>query len=396
MGRLFIACVAISCSLALRSPGTQGERQLSDPVDTFERLLKEMASEPADPCLATGRDDGRLEDELFAQADRAMVRALNGAPGRASDDGTANPRARLVQMLARLERIGADVNRGWPEEKRFHAWVIDVPPALLVGMTYRNRATFSFFAVPERGSDDKPTTLWHVADVLDNGRFEPQTGYNWLNLFPLERGPSRRARFLAEFGGAGCGAGVGVAYLVYEWNARGVGRLSELIKVEGAVSQEDPIDERAARKKDLSSYFPPVGELKTTGPLITLPYCWFSAIDTWDNPSLCAVDTYDISRDRPRFAGRVVNRPDVLPIAQAIEHAWAHDYPAVQAYCASADVARRIVRDLPPLVSAVGSLTVTRIGPSKETVEIEDLDQAYRFEVQKQADRWLVTSFQVK
>lgn len=38
-----------------------------------------------------------------------------------------------------------------------------------------------------------------------------------------------------------------------------------------------------------------MGDLKTNGSAIMLPYCWSSPIDTWDNPSLCAADSYDIS-----------------------------------------------------------------------------------------------------
>jgi hypothetical protein len=71
---------------------------------------------------------------------------------------------------------------------------------------------------------------------------------------------------------------------------------------------------------------------------ITIPYCWFSAIDTWDNPSMCAADIYDLSHDDVRFVSRAVNRPDLLPIAKALEYVSKHDYPAVLAYCASPEM----------------------------------------------------------
>ncbi len=118
----------------------------------------------------------------------------------------------------------------------------------------------------------------------------------------------------------------------------------------------------------------------------------FAAIDTWNNPSLCAVDTYDISGDRVQFAGRLVNRPDLLPVAKAIEHAQAHDYPAVRSYCASAAVARRLVRSVPPFVSAADGLTVTRAGRGRERVDIGD-DDVVRFTVERRGERWLVTAF---
>jgi hypothetical protein len=129
----------------------------------------------------------------------------------------------------------------------------------------------------------------------------------------------------------------------------------------------------------------PIGLFRTEGSLVTLPYCWYSAIDTWDNPSLCAVDTYDISGDAVRFRSRTYNRPDLLPIAKAIEYARERDYPAVLAYCTSGDVARRLVRDIPPRFFA-GVLQVTRTANGKEHIEME----SYRFDVEKRADRWLV------
>jgi len=36
--------------------------------------------------------------------------------------------------------------------------------------------------------------------------------------------------------------------------------------------------------------FAQIGEFRAEGSSINLPYCWFSPIDTWDNPSLCAID----------------------------------------------------------------------------------------------------------
>ena len=137
--------------------------------------------------------------------------------------------------------------------------------------------------------------------------------------------------------------------------------------------------------------FLPIGKLETKGPLITLPYCWFSAIDTWDNPSLCALDTYDLSGDAVKFKSRAYNRPDLVPIAKAIEYAEKHDYPAVLAYCANADVARRIVRGITPSYS-VGDLRVTRKPDGSEHVET-DSPAVDGFDVQKRGDRWLVVGF---
>lgn len=136
--------------------------------------------------------------------------------------------------------------------------------------------------------------------------------------------------------------------------------------------------------------FAPIGVFQTKGPLIVLPFCWFSAIDTWDNPSMCAADTYDLSGDIVRFRSRAYNRPDLLPIAKAIEFAEKHDYPATQAYCSSGDVARRMIRDLPTAVSA-GDLQVIRMGSGKERVLFGG--PSLRFDVEKRNGRWLVAAF---
>jgi hypothetical protein len=140
--------------------------------------------------------------------------------------------------------------------------------------------------------------------------------------------------------------------------------------------------------------FEQIGTLRTSGSLITLPYCRFSPIDTWDNPSLCIVDTYDISADDVRFRSRAYNRPDLAPVAKAIEYAEQRDYRAVRGYCASSEVAHRLVRDLPPYVFA-DDLRVTHTGKDKERVELGD-PQTYRFEVEKLSGRWQVVAFSVR
>jgi hypothetical protein len=125
-----------------------------------------------------------------------------------------------------------------------------------------------------------------------------------------------------------------------------------------------------------------------------LPYCWFSRIDTWDNPSLCSVDTYDISGDDIRFRSRTHSRPDLVPIAKAAEYAEQRDYPAVRAYCASPQVARKLVRDFLPYVFA-DDVRLTYSGKEKEHVEF-GFDHTYRFDVAKFADHWLVVAFSME
>jgi hypothetical protein len=123
-----------------------------------------------------------------------------------------------------------------------------------------------------------------------------------------------------------------------------------------------------------------------------LPFCWFSGIDTWDNPSMCAVDTYDLSGDSVRFQSRAYNRPDLLPVAKAIEFAEKHDYPAVLAYCASASVARKIVRELATGYGFDTEVEIKELGPGRERVRPAYSDVP-GFVVEKRGDRWVVVSF---
>lgn len=197
---------------------------------------------------------------------------------------------------------------------------------------------------------------------------------------PLHRGPSGNARFLAKFISGGCAGSIGVEYDAHEWNPKGTGDCEQIIKQGGAFGLDDKVPG-----------FAQIGKLRAEGSLITLPYCWFSPIDTWDNPSLCAVDTYDISGDNVRFRARVYNRPDLLPIAKTIEYAEQRDYPAVLGYCASGQVALRLVRNVPPFIFA-DDLRVTPNGTGKEHVEL-GYEPTYRFDVEKRAGRWLVVAF---
>ncbi len=136
--------------------------------------------------------------------------------------------------------------------------------------------------------------------------------------------------------------------------------------------------------------FPTIGKLRTDGPVIDLPYCWWSAIDTWDNPSMCAVDRYDLSGNEVRFISRRVNRPDLLPIAKAAKYAEDRDIPAVRAYCASDAVARRLVESAPNRLFEV-DVKVKPHGAEHKLV-YED-GGGYRFIVVKRGDRWLIEDF---
>jgi hypothetical protein len=383
----------VTAVLALYALGSAAAGQSAQTPASLAELLNKLSSAPADACEFPQTDFSQLEFRLFQQADNAVEQVLNATSGPGSSG--ASPRTVAIGALQKLERLSADANRVWPDDKRFHFDVLDLPPAVLVKMTFRNRATFSFFANFRNPDEQNPVIRWHFVGALDDHSVRPGDGYDTLDLYPLTEGPSRNPRFLAVFGQAGCGSGLGVSYYAYEWNAGSAGRLEELIKLEGAVSQFDAAEARENPPKDPEDAFFPVGKLETRTALISLPYCWLSAVDTWDNPSLCAVNSYDLSGRRVRFTGTIVNRPDLLPVAKAIESAEARDYPAVLAYCASADVAQRMVRDVPPFLSAVVGLKIVRISPTRKRIEFY-AEPAVRFEVEKRGDRWLVVGFRTE
>src|SRR5262249_1241871 len=394
----FFAFVGVLFIWFACSPDRMQAQQTSDRTASFDELVKKMSTEPGDACNGKGGDISRLEYYLFERSDEAVLKSLNETGGSGSPTGPVGSDAKslAVRALLTLEQASAEINRDWGEEKRFHFEVLEIPPALIVKMTFRNRATFSFFGIPDISENQRSNKSLRAISVEDNGRFDPRSGYDSVELFPLQRSASNRTRFLAHFVDAGCGSGVGKSYYAYEWDPEDSGRLTEVIKLEGGASHENPVDGRHPAKKDLSSFFPPVGKLQTTGATIRLPFCSFTQIDTWDNPSLCFVDTYDISRDRARFVKRVTNRPDLVPIAKAIEYAQARDYPSLLAYCSSPKVAQKILRNVPPFVFAGTGLKVSPIRAGDERVEIGEEDEVLQFEVKKQAGRWVVARFQIQ
>jgi hypothetical protein len=355
--------------------------QQSDLPPDFRQLLQKLTDFSPDPCGPPyGQEknwhSADVESRLFDQAADIVTQGLNATPA-----GPGSPRDRAAEALKKLEQMSAEINASWPEENRFHFQILDLPPALVVKMTVRTRGGFFVFGIPEEDSG-KANKLWRRVGSNDESDVHdvPQSP---LDLYPLHRGPSGNARFLAKFIHSGCAGSIGVAYDAREWIPEGIGNLDQIIKQGGAFGLDDKVPG-----------FPQIGELRSEGPFITLPYCWFSQIDTWDNPSLCAVDTYDLSGDNVKFRARTYNRPDLVPIAKAMEYAEQRDYPALLGYCASSQVARRLVRDVPPNVGAE-DLRVIRMGYGKERVEL-GYGSAYRFDVEKRAGRWLVVAFNLE
>jgi len=363
------------CALVFVSLAAFGQKRV--PAQTFDGILRQFITAPESACEDSD-DLSDLENHLFMEADRAVAAELN--------KGVA-PR----QALHLLEAQSAVINQSWDGQWRFHFEVLDLPPALVVKMTYRNRARFGFFGKKAERSERAWQAIGAIGDhtILTSNHTSDS-----LELVSLHRGPSQHPRFLAKFVTLGCGSGIGVGYYAYEWSPDEPEMVDGIIQVEGAMSQYEASGAEST-DEGAEDDFPPVGEFHADSSKLALPYCWHSAIDTWANPNLCAVDSWDISGDRVRFTGRVVNRPDLLPLAKAIDYAVAHDYPAALAYCASPEVARQLVANTPLYLNAIVHFEVSKISPTKRRIEM-GWRPAYRFETEKIGDRWLVTGFGIE
>src|SRR5579862_5751286 len=343
--------------------------------DVFRQSLQELVAYSPDPCFPPSGDESNwrasAESRLFDAAEGIVEDALNDAAVGQS------PKDRVTATLKGLQEESARINIGWPEENRFHFELLDIAPALVVKIGVRLHERYFVFGLVE--GKKRPT--WSQIGSDDEGLLDPEVPRTYLGLSALHRGPSGSPRFLATFGRFGCAGSSFVAYYAREWNPKlGFFGFTQIIKQSGAFGL-DSVPE-----------FPRIGGLKTDSVRVTLPYCWFSPIDTWDNPSLCAVDTYDLSGDNAKFISRVYNRPDLLPVAKAIEYAEQHDYSALLGYCGSVQVADRMMRDLPPSVYAGSAIHVTPTGNGKKRVELGDGPE-YRFDVENRNGRWLVVAF---
>jgi hypothetical protein len=374
---------AILCS-ALLSPVFErclgAQRQHLDSMQDFRQRLQNLAELPPDPCGPPSGNEkswnsANSEYRLFSRAAQFVAEALNTT----GPDEEA-PAARAAAALKKLEAVSAEINAAWPDDSRFHFQILDVSPALVVKMTIRTDARYFVLAVPDEDVSGKGKQPWQEVGSDDVSREDPARAL--IDLYAIHRGPSGRARFLAKIDYFGCAGSIGVVYDAREWNPASLGELRQIIKQDGAFGLYDKVPG-----------FPQIGRLRTEGSRITLPYCSFSPIDTWDNPSLCAVDAYDIAGDNVRFLSRIYNRPDLLPIAKALEFAEARDYRAVLSYCVSSQLARRLVREVRPRVFA-DDVRVTRERDGKERVELGD--GAYRFDVERWSGRWVVAAFRIK
>lgn len=358
------------------------------PADNLSQLIGRLASNPDDTCLAPPTKDlypDQIEQSILDQAADLVVQQLN----QAGPELTA-ARDQATKALNQIAAISESANASWPKESRFHFEFLTIPPALVLKVGIATHEDYFIFGIPAIDPSGKPDRQWQKLgeDQLD---LEREVSRTWMTLYPVQRGPSRNPRFLAAIGYSGCAGSSGILYDLEEWNPGDIAGTQQIVKQKGAFGMDEHAEGGRPSPKDP---FAPIGKLETEGSTITLPYCWFSAVDTWDNPSMCAVDTYDLSGDMVKFRSRAYNRPDLLPIVKVIEYGQNHDFSAVRGYCASDDVARRIVEVVPPYYFA-GAIRVIKMTPERERVVTggESADLGDEFDVEKRNGRWLVVKF---
>jgi hypothetical protein len=227
VSRRFVSSAVLTFLLFVFPAAQRGgcaQAQQTDSTPDFRQLLQKMADFSPDPC---GPPYGREEDwhsedveiHLFDQAQQVIAQELN-----ASAESSRPPRDRAEEALKKLAGMSAEVNAAWPEENQFHFQILDLPPALVVKMGIRTHETFFVFGISEDDSG-KPNRLWRDVGSGDASgeRSVPQLS---LDVYPLHRGPSGNARFLARFGLSACAGSIGVAYDGREWNPRGYTEIS--------------------------------------------------------------------------------------------------------------------------------------------------------------------------
>ncbi len=353
-----------------------------DSMQKTREALQKLVGRPPDPCGGEVGIDGdvvKYSRQAFLQTVQVVSDALN-------ETSQGSPARRASAALTRVEQMSAETNAKWPAENRFHFEVLDLAPILVVKMGLGSIETFYTFAIHEKDSFE-PFRIWHQEGSDELAYEDKEPMWSRIELFPLPTGPSGDARFLAHADFSGCAGSSGVEYEAHERDA-GSGIENEILKQNGAFGMDEAANGGHPTAKDP---FAPIGKLKVDGPIVQLPYCIWSPIDFGDNPSLCALDTYDFSRDSVRFISRAWNRPELVPIARALEHAAEREYPATLAYCASPSVAHKLVREVPGIDNTENP-KVTRKGNSRLRVEFDSID----FDLEKLGNRWVIAAYHEK
>jgi hypothetical protein len=368
--------LAVGLAVALGCSTTQAQ----DKAKQFQAAYAQLQAYAASACDSiNGLDDydkaAKLEQTLLDAADSELVDALNR--NAASPQPASVARAELDALQHEAESTGSK----WAKDVRFRFTVKSLPPVVAVTMAVRNHEVFAAYALAQVDYPRKGLAWKTAASSLYD------TNFSWsqVELRNLQRGPAGHARLLAKTEWGGCAGSYGVKYEGLEWDPQNnIGEMDSLFETEGAWGLETEPGPVTAKNP-----FPMVGAFTTIGSRITLPYCMFTGIDWWDNPSLCAVETWDLSGDQVRFVSRRWNRPELLPIARAMEFAGNHEFVELRAWCASDELARRLMA-IAKFGMGGDNPAVKTQGPARERVT---LDEVGTFIVEKRGDQWVVAGY---
>jgi len=367
------------CSLLVLLPilSCAGLLTAQDKTPAFGDLYSKLRTYPSDPCDGSwDAESGKLEEQLLLATDERIRSALNtdltydGAPQRA--------RAVLTELASRIGRPGVSTGKA----ALFESDVLALEPMVVVKLRVRTHDAFVAYALTEE-TWPKKHTEWHaVASSL----YDDPVPWTQIEVRPLKAGPAAHTRFLAVIHFGGCAGSSGIRYRGYQWDPEtGVDMADSILELDGAVGM-DPQPGSVTKKNP----FPTIGTLGTSGSRITLPYCIWSGMDWWDNPSLCLVDTFDMGGDMPRFVSRRYNRPELVPIAKAIEYTKKHELPELRAFCASNEVAERLLAQGRLGGPGASDPEVTVLAPGRKRVHMEE---GGTFLLVLRGQRWLITGY---
>jgi hypothetical protein len=382
--RIFLICIA---SIAGLSALTFGQDQVAKPLEHFKELAQQLAAQPPVNCCydnydwPTGHPE-ELESKLFDEARKFITDSLN--------NGSSQPMTAVKEALKTLSLASDNIHKHWPEDHRFRYEIFDVSPIILAKTTLRSSAAaIAFYMI-----DSKRKTTWSSEDVTQND-LKRNTMIQNVQVYPLSRGPSNQARFLIFSSITACGHGTEEEFTGYQMNPDTTYPEQILHRKGSEEAFDGDIEERESpqskfNKKPLRKFN---NSFNASGKKITLPYCWFSVVDTWANPTLCMADTYDLSMDEVRFVGRKINRPDIYAVAKAIEHAQNGELESIRGYTVTSQVAKKILNSMPSHIFNEKT-TVTHKGSNRELIRLQGYE-IREFEMQRINGTWLISNYRL-
>lgn len=346
--------------------------------EDLKETLRQLEQFPPNPCDLKPEDaktEAKLNSQLYVKTLAVLEQDLNNENGSSSIP-LARVEASLVTLFGRHQGEDSE-HTASPVSYE----LLDLRPILVLKLSVHSQERL--FVLEHKGQRAGQNPRWQAVDLqaYDDDKNEAPISWRKLALVPLYSGKSSKMRFLSSITRGGCAGSFGVSYSAYEWDPENTdGALEKVIDIHGFLGSDNKVPD-----------FPQIGRLKTAGTLITLPYCQFSVIDTWDNPSLCMVDTYNLST-RVSFQNRRYNRPDLVPVIQIFKHIGDREYPAIRAYTSSDAIANRILKELQPRAGSE-EIKTRSLRSDLERITLSDLVNQSTFIVRKMGKGWKIVGF---